>query len=345
MATPTPLNFRTLDLNLLRVFDVVMAERNLTRAAERLSITQPAVSNALKRLKESVGEDLLTRAAVGVKPTARAEALWPDVRAALGNLRAALAPDEFNPARDALSFRVAMPDAIATSVMPAIVAQIERTQALANLRVMPLTTRDPGPMLERGDADLAIGYFPQTLAALQADGAEAALRQTRLQESDYVCVMRQEHPLAKAELTLDAYCAAHHLLVSFSGRAHGLVDQALARIERKRRVLLTVNQYFTAGRVVANSDLLTVLPAVFVQATGFREKVVTRPLPFELPRLHVDMLWHQRSDRSSSQQWLRERMLEAVKSAAAGRPSAHCSQGAGKGLTGSVGSCMLDALD
>ena len=157
--------------------------------------------------------------------------------------------------------------------------------------------------------------------------------------------MRQEHPLAKAELTLDAYCAAHHLLVSFSGRAHGLVDQALARIERKRRVLLTVNQYFTAGRVVANSDLLTVLPAVFVQATGFREKVVTRPLPFELPRLHVDMLWHQRSDRSSSQQWLRERMLEAVQSAAAGRPSAHCSQGAGKGLTGSVGSCMLDALD
>ena len=317
MATPTPLNFRTLDLNLLRVFDVVMAERNLTRAAERLSITQPAVSNALKRLKESVGEDLLTRTTVGVKPTARAEALWPDVRAALGNLRAALAPDEFNPARDALSFRLAMPDAIATSVMPAIVAQIERTQALANLRVMPLTTRDPGPMLERGDADLAIGYFPQTLAALHAEGAEAALRQTRLQESDFICVMRQGHPLAKAELTLDAYCAAHHLLVSFSGRAHGLVDQALARMERKRRVLLTVNQYFTAGRVVANSDLLTVLPAVFVQATGFREKVVTGPLPFELPRLHVDMLWHQRSDRSLARQGLREPMFEAAHTALA----------------------------
>ena len=314
---PTTLNFRTLDLNLLRVFDVVMAERNLTRAAERLSITQPAVSNALKRLKESVGEDLLTRTTTGVRPTARAEALWPDVRAALGNLRAALVPDEYNPARDAVSFRVAMPDAIATSVMPAIVAQIERTQALADLRVTPLTTRDPGPMLERGDADLAIGYFPQTVAALQSQGTEAALRQTRLQESDYVCVMRQGHPLAEAELTLDAYCAAHHLLVSFSGRAHGLVDQALARVGRKRRVLLTVNQYFTAGSVVANSDLLTVLPTVFVQATGFREQVVTRQLPFGLPRLHVDMLCHQRSDRSSSQQCLRERVLEAAQTAAA----------------------------
>ena len=93
----TTLNFRTLDLNLLRVFDVVMAERNLTRAAERLSLTQPAVSNALKRLRDSVGEDLLTRSAHGVVPTPRAEALWPEVRSALGRLRSALAPGEFDP--------------------------------------------------------------------------------------------------------------------------------------------------------------------------------------------------------------------------------------------------------
>ena len=312
---PNTLNFRTLDLNLLRVFDVVMAERNLTRAAERLSITQPAVSNALKRLKDSVGEDLLTRAASGVKPTPRAEALWPEVRAALGNLRDALAPDAFNPATDAVSFRLAMPDAIAASILPAIVAQIDRAGALADLRVMPLTTRDPAPMLERGDADLAVGAFPETVAALRALGDDAALRQAHLQQSDFVCVMRQGHPLAQAEVTLDAYCAASHLLVSLSGRAHGPVDQALAQIERKRRVLLTVNQYFTAGRVVAHSDLLTVLPAAFVNATGFREKVLTRPLPFALPRLQVDMLWHRRSDRTSSQQWLRERVLEAAQAA------------------------------
>src|SRR3982750_1578293 len=108
MAMQTALNFRTLDLNLLRVFDVVMAERNLTRAAERLSLTQPAVSNALKRLKESVGEDLLTRAPGGVKPTRGAQALWPGLRTALGHLRAALSPDAFNPQTDAVSFRIAM---------------------------------------------------------------------------------------------------------------------------------------------------------------------------------------------------------------------------------------------
>jgi len=139
----TTLNFRTLDLNLLRVFDVVMAERNLTRAAERLSLTQPAVSNALKRLRDSVGEDLLTRSAHGVVPTPRAEALWPEVRSALGRLRSALAPGEFDPQADPASFRIAMADATAALFMPPLVAQIEQSGARANLRSLPLTTRDP----------------------------------------------------------------------------------------------------------------------------------------------------------------------------------------------------------
>ena len=313
MTMPTALNFRTLDLNLLRVFDVVMAERNLTRAAERLSITQPAVSNALKRLKESVGEDLLTRVASGVKPTPRAEALWPEVRIALRHLRAALSPGEFNPQTDATSFRIAMADATAALFMPPLVAQIEHGRALTNLRVLPLTTRDPTEMLERGDADLAIGYFPEAMSALASQGSDSPLRQARLHDSEYVCVMREGHPLAKpGALTLDAFCAADHLLVNFAGRPYGLADQALAALNRKRRIVLTVNQYFTAGRVVANSNLLTVLPAYFVEATGCHEQVVTQPLPFDLDGLHVAMVWHQRNDRSSAHQWLRARLLEAA---------------------------------
>ncbi len=307
------LNFRTLDLNLLRVFDVVMAERNLTRAAERLSITQPAVSNALKRLKESVGEDLLTRISSGVKPTPRAEALWPEVRTALGHLRAALSPGEFNPRTDATDFRIAMADATAALFMPPLVSRIEDSQALINLRVLPLATRDPSQMLAHGDADMAIGYFPETVSALTSQGGDSQLRHTRLHDSEYVCVMREGHPLAEAgALTLDTYCAADHLLVNFAGRPYGLADQALAGLNRKRRIVLTVNQYFTAGRVVANSNLLTVLPAYFVEATGCHEHIVTRPLPFDLAGLHVAMVWHQRNDRSSAHQWLRARLLEAA---------------------------------
>ncbi len=309
---PSALNFRTLDLNLLRVFDVVMAERNLTRAADRLAITQPAVSNALKRLKESIGEDLLTRSPSGVTPTPRAEALWPEVRTALGSLRAALAPGEFNPQADPASFRIAIADAAAATFMPHLVAQIEQARALANLRLLPLTSRDPSRLLERGEADLAIGHFPEAVAALIDAGPEATLRHQLLQKSGYVCVMRQGHPLARGELTLDGYCAAHHLLVSFSGRATGRADLALAALKRERRVVLSVNQYFTAGRVVAKSNLLTVLPAAFVGAAGFCEKVVTRALPFELEPLHTTLLWHQRHDRVSSQEWLRARLVDAA---------------------------------
>ncbi len=307
------MNFKTLDLNLLRVFDAVMAERNLTRAATRLALTQPAVSNALRRFKESVGEELLTRATHGVVPTPFAEKLWPQVRAALDQLRSALDPGDFDPQRDAVSFRLAMADATAAVLLPPLIDHIEAQQALVNLRVIPLTTRDPRALVERGEIDVAVGYFPEAIAELATQGAQGALRHQRLNESEYVCVMRRGHPLAEGELTLDAFCQAHHLLVSFSGRPHGFVDQALASLNRTRRIVLTVNQFFTAGRVVARSDLLTVLPASFVVATGYQSQLVERPLPMPMARIHVEAMWHMRHDRVSAHQWLRERLVDASK--------------------------------
>ncbi len=308
---PPPMNFDALDLNLLRVFDAVMAEGNLTRAASRLSLTQPAISNALRRLKESVGEELLTRAAHGVVPTPYAEQLWPDVQAALARLRTALAPGEFDPQRDAVNFQLAMADSTAAVLLPPLIAHIESAQALVNLRVVPLTTRDPSALLARGEVDVAVGYFPQAIAALQAASTPASLQHMRLAESEYVCVMRRGHPLAAGELTLDGFCAAHHLLVSFSGRPHGFVDQALAALNRSRRIVLTVNQFFTAGRVVSRSDLLTVLPASFLDATGYKNQLVERPLPLRMARIHVEAMWHMRHERTSAHRWLRARLLEA----------------------------------
>ncbi len=307
------MNFRTLDLNLLKVFDAVMAERNLTRAAERLAMTQPAVSHALKRLREATGEELFVRQAFGMKPTSRAEGLWPEVRLALDRLRAALDPGDYLPGQQEYTFRIAMADATAALILPPLVAQLEQAQALANVHVLPLTTRDPRSLLEQGEADFALGYFPQAVAALQSQGAMAAIRQHRLYESEYVCVMRRGHPLAELPMDLERYCTAHHLLVSFSGRPHGFVDEALAALNRSRRIVLTVNQFFTAGRVVAQSDLLTVLPASFVEATGYKAQLIERPLPMALARVHVDMLWHLRNEERSAQRWMRARLLEAAR--------------------------------
>jgi DNA-binding transcriptional LysR family regulator len=309
-------NFRTLDLNLLRVFDTVMAEGSLTRSASVLAMTQPAVSHALKRLHDAVGETLFVRNARGMAPTPRAQALWPQVRASLAGLQQALAPEAFNPQTDPVNFLLAMVDATAVLLIPPLVQAIEQQQALANLRVLPLSTRDPRAMIERGDTDIAVGYFPDAMAAIQAEGVESSLRHLRLYDTRYVCVMRREHPLAKAPLTLDAFCDAHHLLVSFSGKPHGFVDQALINLGRQRRIVLTVNQFHTAGQVVTRSDLLTVLPRSFLGATGYQHELVERELPFELGGVQVELVWHRRKDSDPAHRWLRAQIAATVQPAA-----------------------------
>ena len=314
-------NFRTLDLNLLRVFDQVMAERNLTRAARNLSMTQPAVSNALARLREAVGDQLVTRSGYGVEPTPRAVALWPAVSDALRKLESSFAPGEFTASEAKHTFILAMADATAASLMPGLVKIIERDAPGVSMRVLPLVTRDARRLLDDGEIDLAVGFFPAVLADLTAQaqaGGLAAFAHQRLYDGEYVCVMRNGHPLSRGKLTLDRYCGARHLLVSFSGRPFGFVDEALASHGRERRIVLTVNQFFTAGRVVSASDLLTVLPRHFVKVTGMASELTLRELPFEVSPVHVDSLWHRRQEQRSDHGWLRLAVLAAAHEAFGG---------------------------
>ena len=313
-----PLNFRTLDLNLLRVFDEVMAERSLTRAARNLSLTQPAVSNALRRLRETLGDELVQRSGQGMAPTPRAVALWPAVREALRQLQTALSPDVFVAREATLSFVLAMADATAASLIPGLNDTLEQEAPGISLRVMPLTTRDPRQLLETQACDLALGYFPSVLPDLTVkaqNGEPMPFYFQRLYDSEYVCVMRKDHPLASGELSLDDFCAARHMLVSFSGRPYGFIDESLAALGRERRVVLTVNQFFTAGRVVAHSNLLTVLPRHFVRVTGIARQLALQPLPFAVSPVYVDSLWHRRSDRLGAHVWLRQAVLRAAEKA------------------------------
>ena len=215
------LHFRSLDLNLLRVFDEVMAERSLTRAAHKLSITQPAVSNAMRRLRDVIGDELVVRSGQGVEPTPRGLALWPRVREALARLEQSLAPGHFDPATAESTFVLAMADATAAALIPGLVDIIETEAPGVSIRVVPLATRDPRRLLDDAAADLAIGYFPAVLADLTArsqTGAAVSFAHQRLYDGEYVCVMRQGHPFASGPLTLNRFCSARHLLVSFSGR-------------------------------------------------------------------------------------------------------------------------------
>jgi len=308
------MNFRTLDLNLLRVFAAVMLERNVTRAASQLAMTQPAVSNALRRLREATGDELFVTVPSGVVPTAHAAEMWPHVEAALERLSQALDPQGFDPARDPRTFTLAMADATATVLMPAFVDALLRAGALSDVRVLPLSSRDPRAQLEHGAADVAVGFFPDVKAALAAEGARATIALEPLYSCEYVCVMRRGHALAaQPEISLDDFCAARHVRVSFAGRPRGFVDEALAREGRERQVMLTVNQFSTAARVVHDSDLLTVLPRSFVPASGLADGLAMRRFPGSLPPIEVSMLWHRRHERDAAQRWLRQTFATAAR--------------------------------
>jgi len=322
MAMMKPPNFRTLDLNLLRVFDEVMSERNLTRAAHKLAMTQPAVSNALNRLREAVGDKLVVRSGYGVEPTPKALALWPALADALRQIETSLSPGEFVPAEATRTFIIAMADATAAELMPGLVEVTMSEAPGVSLRVLPLSTRDPRRLLDEGEIDLAVGFFPAVLAELTGQeqaGRLPAFDHQRLFGGEYVCVMRLGHPLERVPLTIERFCDAHHLRVSFTGRPFGFVDEALAALGRQRRVVLTVNQFFTAGRVVATSDLLTVLPRHFISVTGMEHAFTLRELPFDLPPVVVHSLWHRRQSQRGDHAWLRTAVLAATEKAFRGR--------------------------
>ena len=311
-------NFRTLDLNLLRVFDEVMAERSLTRAARNLSLTQPAVSNALRRLRETLGDELVQRSGQGMAPTPRALAIWPAVREALRQLQESLIPNEFVPGQAQSTFVLAMADATAAELVPGLTDTLEREAPGVTMRVVPLSTRDPRLLLDEEACDLAVGHFPSVLADLTAreqSGEPVPFLHQRLYDAEYVCVMRQGHALASGPFTLERFCSARHMLVSFSGRPFGFIDESLALLGRKRQVVLTVNQFFTAGRVVANSNLLSVMPRHFIRVTGIAEQLVLRPMPFAVAPVHVDALWHRRSEQRSAHRWLRQAVACAAQQA------------------------------
>ena len=315
------MNFRTLDLNLLRVFGAVMVERNVTRAASQLSMTQPAVSNALRRLREATGDELFFTVPGGVLPTPRADALWPEIRDALDGLRHAFEPQGFDPTRDERAFSLSMADATATVLLPAFHAALTSRRARADIRVLPLSSRDPRLQLEQGGVDLAVGFFPDVGAALSAEGPRGTIVLEPLYSCDYVCVLRKSHPLAAVPtISLDDYCSAQHVRVSFAGRPRGFVDEALSRMGRERRVALTVHQFAIAARMVHDSDLLTVLPRSFVPASGLADGLAVRSFPGTLPPIDVGMLWHRRHERDQAQRWLRETFAASTLALGIGTP-------------------------
>lgn len=295
------MNYEQIDLNLLRVFDAVMTELNVTRAADQLHMTQPAVSNALKRLRHLLNDELFIKVPSGVRATPRAIQVWQPLRDALIQIRQTLEPSEFIPTTATASFSIAMNDFTANLVLPKLVRVLEKTAPNVDIRTIPTNNINAPMLLEQSDIDLAIGVFAN---------ASMRLRTHSLLISPFVCVMRQEHPLATSKLTLERYMQAKHLLVTLTGEPTGLIDPFLQERGLKRRIALTVNQFAVAPRIIAQSNLIAILPTRIVQLSEWANQLHLAPLPFELAPTILQMMWHERNHSEARQQWLRTQLVE-----------------------------------
>lgn len=285
-----------IDLNLLVVFDAVMAELNVTRAAEKLSTTQPAVSKALNRLRRAFKDDLFIKVPSGVKPTPKAIAIWTPIRNGLADIRQVTQPTVFEPATSTQTFTIALNDYMASLFALPLVQRLSQDAPNINLRFIPSMNIDAPALLEQSEIDLAMGALSTSKPRLQSQ---------TLFTDHYVCAMRKQHPLAKRKLTLDRFVRADHLLITLTGEPTGFIDRILREKGLQRRIVLTVNQFALAPAILANSDLIAAINYRSVQHSHFAKALHLTELPLDHDPIQVRMMWHDRKQRDAAHEWLR----------------------------------------
>ncbi|HEU4411921.1 MAG TPA: LysR family transcriptional regulator [Polyangiaceae bacterium] len=291
------MSFAGTDLNQLRVLDALLSERSVSRAARRLGVTQAAASNALRRLRETVGDPLLVRAGRRMVLTPRAEALAAPAAEVMRAAARVLAPEAaFDPARASTTFRVATSDHVDVVLLSRVEATLAREAPGVNVHVLPF-----GP---RADDDLRDGRVDLVIAPGREGPADVSSE--HLFDDRLVWVMRAGHAAAAAPGSPEALAAWRHLLVSPRGHSGGPVDAALARRGLARRVARTMPHFGTALLLIARSDLVAVLPLRLVRSVAPALGLIWRPLPFALPSVAMAMTWHQRDARDARQTYLRD---------------------------------------
>lgn len=287
-------DIKNLDLNLLKALDALLDERSVTRAAERLSLTQPAVSGMLTRLRECFNDPLFSRAQRGMVPTLRALELAAPVKQILSEAEALLQPRAFDPAQAQMTVTLAATDYALKAVVAPLIARLRPLAPGIRVAVVSVEeARLPG-QLERGDVALAL-VTPETVAP--------DLHARDLYDEEYVCMMRADHPDAARPLTLDRFCALEHVLVSHSGQAfQGATDAALAALGRRRQVVAAVNSFLMLPEMLRISDLVAVTPRRLAAGTA---GMAIMPPPLPIPGFTKTLAWHERSHRDPGQRWLR----------------------------------------
>ncbi|HEX5682792.1 MAG TPA: LysR family transcriptional regulator [Ideonella sp.] len=299
------MDFHGLDLNLLAALDALMSERNVTRAAARVGVSQPAMSAALSRLRKVFGDQLFIRSANGLLPTQRARDLAEPVSQALRQIEAAVvSKPEFVASEVSLTLTLGLSDYPAHVLLPTLLQALGKQAPGVSLSVHAFTGRDLAvDLLDAGTIDAAIGVPPTQ--------QESRILTKTILTDEFVTLVRRDHPTARHGMNMKAFLALPHVLVSPEGDRHGHVDQALARLGKQRTLALTLPHMFAAPSVVAQTNMTTTVLKRVALNSPARRKLVLFPPPVALPTVAYDLIWHRRNDTHPAQQWFRE-LIAAV---------------------------------
>jgi DNA-binding transcriptional LysR family regulator len=317
MITINSMNLSGFDLNLLKVLDALLREGSTTRAASRIGLTQPAVSAALARLRLSLKDDLFVRQGQGLVATDFARSLAEPLREALDGLERLMSgKDAFDPAHSSLVYRIAGIDFFAEMLMPNLAPVLDNEAPGMRVQLLDLVPSAYVEMLEGEQVDLCL--MPRM-------EVPDWIRSEQLFRSTFVTIARKDHPrLARAGLAsgdtipLDLFCDLGHVLLSSDGRLRAMGDDALARMGRERRVVMTLPFFSGITRVVAETDLVALVPRQLALEVSPRLglDIFLQPMPMAVPL--IAMFWHRRADANPAQSWLRRRIADLLRPLNAG---------------------------
>jgi DNA-binding transcriptional LysR family regulator len=317
------LAIRKVDLNLFRVFEVVMRHRSVAAASRELNITASAVSHALGRLRQLLNDPLFVSSDTGMTPTPRALELAPDISEGLRRFSEALSSAPFDPAQSARTFRIAMSDYAAMTLLPLVADRLNKVAPNINLRVFPLSRLDLVDHLDNGQVEMAVGWFANLPRRMR--------RMPVLVELETL-IARAGHPLTSDAITLERLFAFPHVVVELSGSgerpAEGFIDeQGVERrvwIERLLleqenessglvgRVAISLPHYSAVATLVAQSDMIATLPRSIAVREAARQPLTLLQLPYSPLQVKIETVWHERGHHDSGLQWFFSEVLQPI---------------------------------
>lgn len=299
------MNISDIDLKSLEVLEALLTERNVTRAAARVGLSQPAASNALARLRRVLGDPLVVRTRKGMIPTERGRSLLKPIQDLRRILEQVLEPEqEFSPAESTHAYKLAATDFAEWVFLPPLAKKLSTAAPSIKLEVEPLKEIIPLRDLEDGTIDIAIGYFSDAPGSLYAQ---------ELFSEDFVCVMKKTKK-TPSKMTLGNFLELNHVLVAPWGGMVGLIDNLLSKQGKSRTVCISTTHFHVAPFITASTDYAVTLPRRVAEAYSTKLSLETFEVPVELPKFTFKQMWHKRNHDTPAHKWLRHEIHEIFKS-------------------------------